>query len=193
MRAPMETCLQKFVEPARLAARGATLQGVLPNTAITRLGEHYRCAGPTEVSLHFHLGERGRIRVDGELATELVAECQRCLEPVNIVIAQRISVELVDVEAFPSNQQTALDEFDDAVEYRVKLNLHELVEDELLLACPIVPQHAVGECSNPEYQHMQKHATSVDGEAQDKVPGDTRKPFAGLAQLIGRNKNDDTD
>ena len=97
MRAPMETRLQKFVEPARLAARGDTLEGALPSLAVTRLGKQFQSLDAVWVKLRFVPDERGRTKAIGMLKTSLQAICQRCLEPVEVQIEQDIAVELVDV------------------------------------------------------------------------------------------------
>ena len=194
MRAPMETRLQKFVEPARLAARGDTLEGTLPSSAVTRLGKQFQSGDAVQVKLRFVPADRGRIKVIGTLETSLQAVCQRCLEPVEVQIEQDIAVELVDVAALGNGSTTGADEFDDAVEYQGKLNLYELIEDELVLACPIVPQHERGECANPAFDaEGQSGQVSAEPAAESNSAGDTRKPFADLAQLLDESTKNDTD
>ena len=187
----MEKRLQKYVEPARLATRGGDLEGALPGNAISRLGELYRSRHDVAVRLHFERSKRGRILVTGTIGTELDASCQRCLEPVSINIAQEISVELVDLDTIGAEQGGGFDEFDDAVEFRGKLNLHELIEDELVLACPIVPQHAIGECSKPPGEEDEATLSTnqtEESQNQESQAAQTRKPFADLADLMAESE-----
>ena len=194
MRAPMETRLPKFVEPARLAARGDTLEGALPSSAVTRLGKQFQSCDAVRVKLRFVPDERGRTKAIGTLKTALQAVCQRCLEPVGVQIEQDIAVELVDVATLGNGLGAGTDEFDDAVEYQGKLNLYELVEDELVLACPIVPQHERGECVKPAFDNDKRDSeVAADPAPAVNVAGETRKPFADLAQLLDESANNDTD
>ena len=161
-----------------------------------RLGRQYRCHEPVRVVLKFSPSERGRVRVTGVLETSLQATCQRCLESVIIDIEQDIAVELMDVAGFQTDHVTSADEFDEAVEYQGKLNLHELIEDELVLACPIVPQHAVGECAEPDIPESDDKGTNVSAAPTappDDAPGDKRKPFARLAELIDASEKKTTE
>ena len=194
MRAPMETRLQKFVEPARLAARGDTLEGTLPSSAVTRLGKQFQSLDSVWVKLRFVPDERGRTKAIGTLKTSLQAVCQRCLEPVEVQIEQDIAVELVDVATLGHGVTAGTDEFDDAVEYQGKLNLYELVEDELVLACPIVPQHERGECVKPAFDSDDRDSeVTAEPAPAATIAGETRKPFADLAQLLDESANNDTD
>ena len=190
----METRLQKFVEPARLAARGDTLEGALPSSAVTRLGKQFRSRGAVQVKLRFVPDRQGRTKAIGTLKASLQAVCQRCLEPVEVQIEQDIAVELVDVATFGHGLTAGPDEFDDAVEYQGKLNLYELVEDELVLACPIVPQHERGECVKPAFDSEDRDSdvTMNPAPAAD-IAGETRKPFADLAQLLDESADNETD
>ena len=186
----METRLQKYVEPERLGARREVVEGAIPAAKLMRLGSQYRSAEPVRVRLEFSPGKQGRTVVHGRLSTVLKATCQRCLEPVDVAVEQTLALELVDVDALGADVQAIGEDFDDAVEYHGKLDLHELIEDELVLACPIIPQHLGGECAMPG-------ETSAGAPSDDLAPGGgetehsaaaTRKPFAGLAELLGSSE-----
>jgi uncharacterized protein len=94
--------------------------------------------------------------------------CQRCLKPVTEPLALDRPFQFVADEA-------AAAELDAEAEHDVlvlarELNLHQLLEDELLLALPLVPRHA--SCPEPL-------APSVGDE---EAPG-AEHPFAALAAL----------
>lgn len=76
-----------------------------------------------------------RLRADATLA--LV--CQRCLAPVELPIAVDRRFRFARDEAAAEALDTELD--DDVLSLERTLDLHALVEDELLLAAPLVPRH----------------------------------------------------
>jgi uncharacterized protein len=109
--------------------------------------------------------------------------CQRCLHPVMVPVdAQRSFL-------FAANEDQAQDwdaERDDAdvLVLTRSLDLLELVEDELLLALPLVPRHEV--CPEPLKTVWKEEAEAVAGaEASQMSPEEAKKdnPFAVLAQL----------
>ena len=107
---------------------------------------------------------------------DVVLQCQRCLQPLN---------EPVRVDRhfrFVADEETAAaldDETEDEMLALPKsLNLRELVEDEMLLALPLVPRHAV--C--PEVVPMQFGDVE---EVEEKA-----NPFASLA-LLRKDKDGD--
>ena len=201
MRAPMKTRLPKYIDPARLASKRDSIAGKLMPGEISRLAALYRAEAEVEVDLKFTLASQGRIAVSGSLRTQLSAQCQRCLQPVYLNIAHDIDVVVVDSEAIGGfNKQIPVDGFDDAVEYQSKLNVYELVEDELVLASPIIPQHERGMCAMPKENEATEASTedglyqaaaiesgtagpNTMGDGQQPSPKTTR-PFADLAVLL---------
>ncbi|MFZ9494704.1 MAG: YceD family protein [Burkholderiaceae bacterium] len=102
--------------------------------------------------------------------------CQRCLHPVALQVqAER------DFLFAPSEERAAAwdAERDDAdvLVLTSTLNLVELVEDELLLALPLVPRHEA--CPEPWLQPP----AAADAEPD---PEEKPNPFAVLAQLKGK-------
>lgn len=102
---------------------------------------------------------------------EVVMTCQRCLGPVRRVIASESDL------VFAGEGAQGLPEGSEAVAGDPhRIDLAALVEDELLLALPIIPQHEAGEaCTLPA------------GEGDDPDTSDTaemRRPFAGLKDLL---------
>lgn len=96
---------------------------------------------------------------------DVVLECQRCLAPMKLAIDVDRRFRFVAGEDAAA-QLDAEDEEHDVLATSRALDLHDLLEDELLLALPIVPRHEV--CPTPLV-------------AED-VPGDASpNPFAVLA------------
>ncbi len=85
------------------------------------------------------------------IKTRLPAICQRCLE--NMYLKLDLSIDYLISE-------TALDTLDendemDWLEANNEMNLHELIEDELLLAMPFAPMHE-NDCSKLSMQSGEK-------------------------------------
>lgn len=107
-----------------------------------------------------------RLQVDGDLS--LV--CQRCLGPVREHLALDRWLRFVESEAQAAELDAELD--DDVLALPRWLDLVELIEDELLLALPLVPRHAV--CPAP---------LPVPGPDEAALDEKQPHPFAALAAL----------
>ncbi len=99
----------------------------------------------------------------------LSMQCQRCLEAVEVPL--HIERELFFVEG--EDAAAALDEEseDDVLTLEPAIDLHALIEDELLLALPLIPRHEV--CPRPLVQ--------ATGDDLETAPDE--HPFAALAAL----------
>jgi uncharacterized protein len=101
--------------------------------------------------------------------TQLSLVCQRCLGPVDTTVDAERSFLFVAGEETAA--QLDADTEDDVLVLTRALNLRELVEDELLLALPLVPRHDL--CPEPLPLAQQEH-----DEAEERP-----NPFAALAAL----------
>lgn len=99
--------------------------------------------------------------------------CQRCLEPAEVALEVDRAFRFVATEA----QAEALDEEieEDVLVLARDFDLRTLVEDELLMALPLVPRHAA--CPVPP----RLSAQDADFDAVGQRPN----PFAALAGLKG--------
>ncbi|MEO8315935.1 MAG: YceD family protein [Pseudomonadota bacterium] len=119
--------------------------------------------------------EKGRIVAEVELAATLELRCQRCLQPMTLLVESQSQVALVGSEEeaadVPPELETAL-----APDGRMRLA--DLIEEELLLALPAAPRHPRG-C--PDGQ-VEREAESFAETVQ--------RPFADLGALLkpGRSK-----
>jgi uncharacterized protein len=126
------------VDVARLAARGAQVSHVTPVAEMERVRDLLADdAGLVHSELSFSLDDQSRVTVQGSLSAGLQMTCQRCLEPVVVEVDTTFSVVVSEVET---------DEMDSVISEDGELSLSELVEDELLLALPIVAHHDATEC-----------------------------------------------
>lgn len=179
-----ESMTTRGFDPSRLdvaafAKEGATLDGRWPLAEFDRLVADRSSAapplGPDDVVAWQLRGERRALRGGGAetrlrmtAAARVLLECQRCLQPVEVDLACERGFVFVPGE----DQAAALDaeSDDDVLALTRALDVRELVEDELLLALPLVPKHAV--CVEP-----------LPVPADDAPEAAAENVFAGLAQL----------
>ena len=144
-------------DPRRLdveavAGEGATLEGEWPLAGFERLAESTvdKASSADGEPVRWQvIGARRRSHAGGaeswlhlRARTSVRLECQRCLEAMTLPLDVDREIRFVPGE----DAAAALDADDDAHDVLATsraLDLHSLVEDELLLALPIVPRHAV--------------------------------------------------
>jgi uncharacterized protein len=126
--------------------------------------------------------ERGQPVAAISVRAVLPLVCQRCLRPVEVEVHSDSRIALVaDLDG--------ADRLDSSVEPVVvedgRVALRDLVEEELLLAVPLVPRHEdESECGpGAVVEAAPGVAPAVPGKP---VPADTQKPFAGLGELLKR-------
>ena len=102
----------------------------------------------------------------------LTLTCQRCLRPALIPVEAERSFRFVADEATAAAEDEDSDE--DVLVASRDFDLRELVEDELLMALPMVPMHE--QCPDA----VQLSASSPEFEASG---GEKANPFAALASL----------
>ncbi len=164
-----------MVHPGRLAESGVTLRGSLPLTAMTRLaGYLHDTEGEVNVELDFGIDAQKVCYVQGRLTATLHLVCQRCLQllayPLDLDTALGVTPTEAAAESLPGHYEPVIVE-------ESRLDLGKLVEDELLLALPIVPMHAVDACRIDQ--------RLIDRPESGRVePQETRRPFAGLGELL---------
>ena len=165
----------------RFARDGALLEGLWPQDRFTRLAASLMAplvdapAPPVQWSAHGQqrLMPGGEpqiwLHIQGHTVARL--ECQRCLQPLNEVLQVDRHLRFVAGE----DEAARLDEEseDDVLALVSRLDVFELLEDELILAVPLVPRHDI--CLQP-----------LDAEAIIAPPGADEarpNPFAALAGL----------
>jgi uncharacterized protein len=155
------------VDCGALADAGASLSGTVSAGRMRRLAAAYAVDGPARVALRFARDRDGRPWLEGEIEVALAASCQRCLEAVPIAI--RTALRAVAIE----DEREAVDGDDYVVAPAGRLALAAPIEDEIMLACPMIVAHDDVACRPPEV-------------ADDAGPAPVPKPFAGLAALLKR-------
>jgi uncharacterized protein len=167
--------LPQIVHPGRLAESGAALRGSLPLNSMTRLAGYLNdTEGEVNVELEFGIDEHKVRYVQGRLRASLQLVCQRCLQPLAYPLEIDVALGLSPSEAAAGSLPG---HYEPVVVEEPRLDLGKLVEDELLLALPIVPMHAPDACRF----HRQLIDTPESGRTAQQ---ETRRPFAGLGELL---------
>ncbi|MDD2769606.1 MAG: YceD family protein [Methylococcus sp.] len=163
--------LPEFVDPLEFADKRRRLVGELPLAMFDRIQEFLsEKRGSVRIELEF--GKDGRWSVvTGRVEGDLALQCQLCMEPLNLQVQLKVSLGVVgsldEADRLPGAYEPLV--FGGGVPMR----LLDLVQDELVLAIPPIPQHSdCGSAVRAEPRQESKHREN---------------PFAVLAQL----KNND--
>ena len=161
------------------AQAGATLSGADPLRKYERLVRELHAPQP-DLAVAWRARGGQRKAVNGSLrpsihlvaGAELPLTCQRCMGEVLTPVAVDRHFIFVDDE----DTAAALDDEsdDDVLAMAPDFDLHGLIEDELLMALPLVPRH--GEC--PQGVRLSAQSADFDAAQDEKS-----SPFAALAAL----------
>ena len=161
------------------ALAGGTLAGASPLAEWPRLSEEQVAAGLPAESVRWRLvgrtepvsGGPEQIWLDLQAEVALSLQCQRCLQPVLSPVQAERAFRFVADEATAAALDDEAEE--DILVLSRDFDALELVEDELIMALPLVPRHA--QC--PEAVTLAVSDPGVDA-AEDRP-----HPFAALAAL----------
>lgn len=164
-----------------LCRHGQTLQGQLPLATMTRLAASLfeaptaeeAVAWSAQASLLTVAGSEAQMWLALQAQTQVQLQCQRCLQPMAhpLTLDRRLRFVRDEDEAARLDEESD----DDVLALPPRLDLAALLEDELILALPLVPRHE--QCSQPLPQ-----ADEAATGSEDEAP----HPFAALAALRRR-------
>lgn len=135
--------------------------------------------GEVDITLSFGRNEKGLKTIHGTASVSVQMQCQRCLETSTQEIHTDIHLAVVKDESQLGESEADLEPFLTSEE---KVDVVALVEDDLLLAIPLVAYHSIEECVANGYQGSESETAEEEGEKSN--------PFAVLAEL---KKNSSTD
>lgn len=148
-------------------------EGETPVSGFPRLSlESAEKSGVLQWSLKGEAGPHGHPQMTVSVSGMVSLICQRCLKPFEYQVAAGSAVVLAKDEASADEIEALLD--DDAVDVIVgstMLDVMALIEDEVLLALPLSPKHAV--CPPQDIPMLAKIA-------------DKESPFSILKNLRGK-------
>lgn len=163
---------------AQLCQDDGRVAGQWPLVGMTRLHDSLFEAPDAAVAVEWSAsgtllparGGQAEVWLHLQATAPVALQCQRCLQTVaqTLVVDRRLRFVRSEAEAERLDESSE----DDVLVLSPRLDLHDLVEDELILALPLVPRHD-GLCPQPL-------PMPVD-DLQDEEPAPN--PFAALAAL----------
>ncbi len=163
------------LDPEKLSTRRASFKGKLPLSAFHRLSASIiDTEGDVDIVLDFDLRHDGLKVVDGLAKVTLSLNCQRCLSPISVPL------ELPFRYGFVMTPEKAdLLEGDDLepviMDENGLVRTVDLIEDELMLAVPLVPRHAIELCDASATQYLVDETEAPQKSAEN--------PFAVLKNM----------
>ena len=163
---------------AALAAAAGRLEGEWPQQTLARLWQDAvpGAAPPVRWAAQGVLRKQAdgeaQVRLHLQAHTVLQMCCQRCLQPVAVPLDVDTQLRFVRDEALAEKLDE--DSEEDVLALPATLDLQALVEDELILALPLVPRHE--SCPQPLPMSAGEDAPLGAAEAE--------RAFAGLASML---------
>lgn len=131
--------LPVHLDPLDLAERERVIEGHVPVSAFRRLSAWLHAdGGDIQAALRFERDAGGRHILRGELRGQLELVCQRCLSPLVLPIERELELVLVESLAAADLLPDGLEPL--VVDERRAMHTVDLLEDELILALPLVPR-----------------------------------------------------
>ncbi len=152
----MQGKLKQRYQIHKEVSRSSYFQGQIDVKTLPRLGELLASTAATmEVRFEFRNSDYDTPMVSGEVQADLEMECQRCLQamPIPLQLVFRLLVDAPDDIVQESSLDTVYSE--DGF-----IDIFEVVEDELILALPLVAMHDSSLC-NEHWQVSDNDQESV--------------------------------
>ncbi len=172
-----DTLIPDYVDAKKIFTQQAVITGNLPVVKFERFSELLaNTSGFVEINLKFFLNGDFRRVISGELRADVQVLCQRCLEGTTITLEDRFQLALVESESQADKLSKDLEPWFCT---DTKLVLADIIEEQLILAMPIVSYHNV-DCSQDELLKL-----GAPKEESPKILDRTDKqnPFAILQSL----------
>ncbi len=142
----MPSELPETIDPMRLAKTGKELSGSYDLHQLSRINALLEAdpGGQVSFRLKFSMDEESRLFcVVGGLEAMLPLVCQRCLQPMQRQVGGIVNMAIVSDEA---EAESLPAQFEPYIDTGIPVKLQDFVEDELLLAMPLVSLHEEKAC-----------------------------------------------
>jgi len=156
--------LPTHIDPRKLALQGYLLEGEVKTDSLPRLAS-------LKAAVQFELDESRAKVAHGTADVTIDVICQRCLDTVQIDLHADFAVQVIWSE---DHLHRVASNYEPWLVVDRMASLSELLEDEILLALPLVNYHKVGECTGDTF--LNEVASEPDGTISDS-------PFSILEQL----------
>ena len=167
----MQGKLQQVYRVSKELGQNSLLSGSFQLSRLDRLSSLV-ISNDTDITLSFEFSSNAyrHPTIKGHIDTELLVECQRCLEPmvhtIDLDFDLLIDASEDDVQSFQMDTVYTDDGY---------LDVFEVIEDELILTLPLISMHEDNAC-NKQWQ-----PDSIEESVVEK-----NNPFAVLKSLKGK-------
>jgi uncharacterized protein len=170
----MSVTLPESVDAWRMVSARRSFEGTLPIAALGRLcGMLAGSDGVVDYALDFGRDSMGISYIDVRAEASLTMICQRSLEPFVLPVAVNARLGLIKQERDEAGLPPECEPLLIAEDGR--LNPADVIEDELLLALPLVPVNPDSSLPDNVTGHEMEEEISSDGRSEN--------PFAVLREL----------
>lgn len=161
------------VDPVRAAQKHLELDARIPKELLSRLAES-TISIQSDINTYFSFEiDRQKLRIfHGKASVAVELLCQRCNEPM----LYQCEAEFTYCPVHNQEQENNLPDAYEPIYYdeNGEVNLHQVVEDELILSLPQIAKHAIEECQINEFE-----LTFGEIDEEEQRPN----PFDALAKL----------
>ncbi len=188
---PMNPRLPDMLDIQDFSRQNSALSGELPVAALPRLAESVE---PDSGPVHWSFVGHSVLRADGSrearaqlmLSGALRLRCTRCLQVMDCPMDEQRDYRFVPSEA-QAQSEDAQDDECDVLATSHKFDLAGLIEDETLMALPLVPRHA--QCLRPAMPD-EITAEPASAPAAPEAPSAWSRALSGLRSQV-RGEQDD--
>ena len=134
-----------IIDSVEFARAGEVLDGSVPVGQLSRLADVlFDADGEMQFELKGGRDSRERFRLHLTVTRRIDLQCQRCLGKLAFPLSTRTNLLVLTEDA--GGDTGELEDLD-GVPAGAAIDVWSLVEDEVLLALPLAPRHAEGDCS----------------------------------------------
>jgi uncharacterized protein len=173
---PMPPAPADHIDAFLLASRGAALDRSFVLGDLPRVAEAGASDGKISAQLRF-LKVDSHPAVDGNLTGSLLMTCQRCWGDVTVEVAEPFELVIVPSE---KEAERVPEQYDAVITDALHLDVRALIEEQVLLALPLVARHADEQCAPIELPPEVGKPVAPSSEQQ-------QTPFANLRDLLGKS------
>lgn len=189
----MSKALPHTFDPWRLAAQDVHAAGEIDTSGMPRLAEALVGKEPAVVAVELRIFEDsgGRARLTGMAEATLVMTCQRCMEPVPVDIVTEFSLVAL---ASPDEADSVPEDAEPLVlEKGPQLVLKEVVEDELILALPVIARHENIEDCGPRGRVLVEVQAEAEAQENEEIPEEPEERKKNPFEVLKKLKTDNSD
>ena len=171
----MSEGLPQQLDLIRAARQGAMFNGTMDVHRMLRLRDYLsRDQGKVAVQIELDTDKAGIPFISGHATANLIVQCQRCLGDMPIALETGFRLALITSER---GVESLPDDYEPLVVTESPAVLQDIVEDELILAMPIVNQHAPDQCEATSL------IDNLHAEREQVQKSEKENPFAVLKKL----------